>query len=277
METNKVTIADLMQKKESGRKITMMTAYDYPTAKLVDEAGIDTVLVGDSLAMVVLGHESTVPVTVDEMLHHCKAVRRGARRSLILGDMPFMSYQISPEKAVESAARFIKEAGCDTVKLEGGSEMAPTVSAIVRAGIPVCGHIGLTPQTATKLGGFRVQGKDAESARQLLQSARDLEEAGAFMVVLECIPDLLASRITREIRIPTIGIGAGKGCDGQVLVFHDLVGLFERFTPKFAKQYVDLSPLIRTALARYKKEVEDGSFPGPDHTFSMRKEEAEKI
>ncbi len=277
MEKNKVTIADLTQKKETGRKITMMTAYDYPTAKLVDEAGIDTILVGDSLAMVVLGHESTVPVTVDEMLHHCKAVRRGANKSLILGDMPFMSYQISSEKAVENAARFIKEAGCDTVKLEGGTEMAPMVSAIVRAGIPVCGHIGLTPQTATKLGGFKVQGRDAESARQLLKSAKDLEEAGAFMLVLECIPDLLAARITREIKIPTIGIGAGKDCDGQVLVFHDLVGLFERFTPKFAKQYVNLSPMIRKALAEYKKEVEESSFPGPDHTFSMRKEEAEAI
>ena len=277
MERTKVTIADLMRKKETGRKITMMTAYDYPTAKLVDEAGIDTILVGDSLAMVVLGHESTVPVTIDEMLHHCKAVCRGAKKSLILGDMPFMSYQVSPEKAVENAARFIKEAGCDTVKLEGGTEMAPIVKAIVRAGIPVCGHIGLTPQTATMLGGYKVQGKETESARKLLKSAMDLEEAGAFMLVMECIPDLLAARITREIKIPTIGIGAGKDCDGQVLVFHDLVGLFERFTPKFAKQYVNLAPMIRRALAEYKKEVEEGSFPGGNHTFSMRREEAEAI
>ncbi len=277
MEQKKVTIADLIQKKERGQKITMMTAYDYPTARLVDEAGIDTILVGDSLSMVVLGHDSTVPVTVDDMLHHCKAVTRGAKRSLVLGDMPFMSYQISPEKAVENAARFIKEAGCDTVKLEGGTEMASTVRAIVRAGIPVCAHIGLTPQTATMLSGFKVQGKDVESARRLLQSAKDLEEAGAFMLVMECIPNLLAARITNEIKIPTIGIGAGKDCDGQVLVFHDLVGLFERFTPKFVKQYVNLSPMIRQALAEYKKEVEKGSFPGPDHTFSMRKEDADAI
>jgi len=277
MGLKKMTLAELNHKKRVGEKITMMTAYDYPTAKLVDEAGIDTILVGDSLAMVVLGHSSTVPVTVEEMVHHCKAVMRGAQSAFVIGDMPFLSYQVSVEKAVENAGRFFKEALCDSVKLEGGSEMADVVRAIVRAGIPVCGHIGLTPQTATMLSGFKVQGKDAQSARQLLQSAHDLEEAGAFMLVLEAIPDLLAARITQELKIPTIGIGAGKDCDGQVLVFHDLVGMFERFTPKFVKRYVNLSPMIREALLQYKTEVENGTFPGPEHSFMMKPEEAKKI
>jgi len=277
MARKKVTLAELQGKKEAGEKITMMTAYDCPGAQLVDQAGIDTVLVGDSLGMVVLGYDSTVPVTVDEMIHHCKAVRRGTEGAFIIGDMPFMSYHVSVERAVENAGRFVKEAGCDAVKLEGGSEMAPVVEAVVRAGIPVCAHIGLTPQTATMLGGFRVQGKDAESGRAMVRSAKDLEEAGAFMIVMECIPDLLAARITRELRIPTIGIGAGVDCDGQVLVYHDLVGLFERFTPKFVKQYTNLAPLIRDALVQYKTEVEQGAFPGPEHAFAMKPEEAEKI
>mgnify|MGYP006278619331 FL=1 len=277
MERKKVTIAELQAKKEAGQKITMMTAYDYPSAQLVDQAGIDTTLVGDSLGMVVLGYDSTVPVTMDEMIHHCKAVKRGTDHSFIIGDMPFLSYQVSLEKAVENAGRFIKEAGCDAVKLEGGSEMAPVVEAVVRAGIPVCAHIGLTPQTATMLSGFKVQGKDAESARAMVQSAKDLEAAGAFMVVMECIPDLLAARITKELRIPTIGIGAGLDCDGQVLVYHDLVGLFERFTPKFVKQYANLAPTIRDALTKYREEVEQGTFPGPEHSFAMTAEEAEKI
>ena len=277
MDRKKVTITELQQKMETGQKITMMTAYDYPTGRLVDEAGIDTILVGDSLGMVMLGYDSTVPVTMDEMIHHCKAVRRGVKSSFIIGDMPFMSYQISVEKAVENAGRLFKEGGCDSVKLEGGSEMAHIIKAIVRAGIPVCAHIGLTPQTATMLSGFRVQGKDAESANELVQSTRDLENAGAFMIVMECIPDLVAAKITRESKIPTIGIGAGKECDGQVLVFHDLVGLFDRFTPKFVKQYINLSPRIKEALVQFKDEVEDGSFPGPEHTFAMKKEEAKKI
>jgi 3-methyl-2-oxobutanoate hydroxymethyltransferase len=191
--------------------------------------------------------------------------------------MPFLSYQVSIEKAIENAGRFIKEAGCESVKLEGGSEMAPVVKAIVDAGIPVCGHIGLTPQTATKLSGFKVQGKDAESARQLIESAKDLEEAGAFMIVMECIPEVLSARITNGLHIPTIGIGAGKDCDGQVLVYHDLVGLFERFTPKFVKQYVNLAPQIKSALIQYKEEVEAGIFPGPEHAFSMKAEEVLKL
>ena len=277
MDRKKVTLGELQQKKDSGQKITIMTAYDYPMAGLVDEAGIDTILVGDSLGMVVLGYESTVPVTMDEMLHHCKAVNRGAKYGFIIGDMPFMSYHVSVEQAVENAGRFIKEAGCDSVKLEGGSDMAPVVRAVVKAGIPVCAHIGLTPQTATMLSGFKVQGKDAESARELVESARDLEAAGAFMIVMECIPDLLAAKITETLTIPTIGIGAGNDCDGQVLVFHDLVGLFERFTPKFVKQYVNLSPMIKAALVQYKNEVEEGTFPGPEHSFSMKQEEMGKI
>jgi 3-methyl-2-oxobutanoate hydroxymethyltransferase len=277
MERKKVTIAELHQKKTVGKKITMMTAYDYPTANLVDQAGIDTILVGDSLGMVMLGYDSTVPVTMDEMIHHCKAVSRGAKSSFIIGDMPFMSYQTNVEKAVENAGRFMKEAGCDSVKLEGGSEMAPVVKAIVTAGVPVCGHIGLTPQTATMLSGFKVQAKDSESARQLVKSAKDLEEAGTFMIVMECIPDLVAEKITKELKIPTIGIGAGKHCDGQVLVYHDLVGLFERFTPKFVKQYINLAPKIKGALIKFKSEVEEGAFPGPEHTFSMKEEEAKKI
>jgi 3-methyl-2-oxobutanoate hydroxymethyltransferase len=277
MERKKVTISDLMSKKEQGQRITMLTAYDYPTAQMVDQAGIETILVGDSLGMVVLGYSSTVPVSMEEMIHHAKAVARGTKYAFVIGDMPFMSYQTGIQKAIENAGRFMKEGGCDAVKLEGGSEAAPTVKAIVTAGVPVCGHIGLTPQTATQLSGFKVQGKDAESARTLINSAKDLEEAGAFMLVMECIPDVLAARITREIRIPTIGIGAGRDCDGQVLVYHDTVGLFDRFTPKFVKQYIKLGPMVIEALTEYKKEVEAGTFPGKEHTFSMRKEEAEKL
>lgn len=277
MERKKTTISDLMSKKERGEKITMLTAYDYPTARLVDQAGVDTILVGDSLGMVVLGYASTVPVSMEEMIHHSKAVTRGTEYAFVIGDMPFMSYQSSVNKAIENAGRFMKEADCDAVKLEGGSEVAPIVKAIVTAGVPVCGHIGLTPQTATQLSGFKVQGKDAESAGNLIKSAKDLEEAGAFMVVMECIPDVLASRITKELRIPTIGIGAGKECDGQVLVYHDVVGLFERFTPKFVKQYITLGPMVVDALREYKEEVEKGLFPGEEHTFRMDREEAEKL
>jgi len=277
MNRKKIAISDLMQKKAQGQKITMMTAYDYPTARLVDRAGMDTILVGDSLGMVVLGYDSTVSVTMAEMIHHCKAVSRGTDYALIIGDMPFMSYQVSLEQALANAGRLIQEAGCDSVKLEGGSEVAPVVHAITRAGIPVCGHIGLTPQTATMLGGFKVQGRDVESAKRLITSAKDLEAAGAFMIVIECVPDILAAQITGELDIPTIGIGAGKACDGQVLVYHDLVGLFERFTPKFVKQYLRLAPMIQDALVQYKAEVENGSFPGPEHVFSMNTADAAKL
>jgi len=277
MSRKKVTIAELQEKKQKKQKITMLTAYDYPTARILDQVEIDTILVGDSGGMVALGYESTVPVTLDEMLVLSKAVSRGNKSAFLIVDMPFMSYQVSDENAIENAGRLIKEAGCDAVKLEGGSEFASTVRAIVRAGIPVCAHIGLTPQTATMLSGFKVQGKDAAGARKLIQSAKDLEAAGAFMIVFECIPDSLAARITEELKIPTIGIGAGKDCDGQVLVYHDTVGLFERFTPKFAKQYINLASMIRGAVSQYKTEVETGIFPGPEHAFTMIKEEAEKI
>ena len=276
-QADKITISYLMEKKRKGEKITMVTAYDYPSARMLDEVGIDTVLVGDSVGMVVLGYESTIPVTMDEMIHHCKAVSRAVKRSFIIGDMPFMSYQVSVEKAIENAGRFIKEGGCDAVKLEGGSEVAHIVKAIVDMGIPVCAHIGLTPQRATMLSGYRAQGKDAETARTLIASAKDLERAGAFMIVMECIPDVLARIITKQLNIPTVGIGAGKDCDGQVLVYHDILGLFEKFVPKFVKQYANLSIQIKEALKRFKEEVESGKFPTPEHAFHMDPEEAEKL
>jgi 3-methyl-2-oxobutanoate hydroxymethyltransferase len=275
--SGKVSILDLAEKKKQGTKITMLTAYDFAMASMIDQVGIDTILVGDSLGMVVLGYDSTVPVTMEDMLHHCKAVRRGVSRALLIGDMPFMSYQVSIPQAIENAGRFIKEAGCDAVKLEGGAEMADTVKAIVDAGIPVCAHIGLTPQTATKLGGFKVQGKDAESARAMMESAKALDRAGAFLMVMECIPSPLAAEITKTVALGTIGIGAGPDCDGQVLVTNDLLGLFEKFIPKFVKQYSQLAPQIKAALAEYVKEVQAGTFPGPEHQFGMAQEELSKI
>ena len=277
MSGAKVTIADLHQKKADGKKITMLTAYDFSTASMIDQAGIDAILVGDSLGMVILGLDSTVPVTMDDMIHHCKAVRRGVQRAFLIGDMPFMSYNVSREEAVRNAGRFLKEAGCDAVKLEGGVEMAPVVKAVVSAGIPVCAHIGLTPQTATMLSGFKVQGKDAAGAKALLDSAKALEEAGAFMVVLECVPDAIAGLISRSVSMPTIGIGAGGQCDGQVLVTNDLLGLYEKFVPKFVKQYAKLAPQIKEALAAYVQEVESGAFPAPEHGFAMKAEELEKL
>jgi 3-methyl-2-oxobutanoate hydroxymethyltransferase len=277
MERKKVTNQDLVAKKKSGKKITMLTAYDFALGSFIDQSGIDMILVGDSLGMVVLGYDSTVPVTMDEMIHHCRAVRRGVRYAFLVGDMPFMSYNVSKEEAVRNAGRFIKEAGCDAVKLEGGLEVAETVRTIVLAGIPVMAHIGLTPQTAGQLGGFKVQGKDATSAQHLLDSALALEEAGACSIVMECIPDKLAGLISRTLKIPTIGIGAGPECDGQVLVTNDLLGLFERFTPKFVKQYIKLFPMIKEAAEVYKNEVEAGKFPGPEHSFVMENKELSRI
>ena len=277
MDRKKITITDLQQKKRDGRKITMLTAYDYPTARLVDEAGIDGVLVGDSLGMVVLGYDSTVPVTMDEMIHHAKAARRGTRYAFLIGDMPFMSYQVSTEDAVRNAGRFMKEAGCEAVKLEGGEEVVDAVKAIVTAGIPVMGHIGLTPQTISKLGGYKIQGKDAEAAGRLLHQALGLEAAGCFAIVLECVPDKVASHITAKLAIPTISCGAGPGCDGQVLVTNDMIGLFDRFTPKFVKQYVKLSEVILKAFKEYKEEVEAGLFPAKEHCFTMKDEEFNKL
>lgn len=271
----KTSILDLQRKKTEGQPITMLTAYDYPGAILVDEAGIDLILVGDSLAMTVLGYPNTVSVTVDEMLHHCKAVARGAKRAFLIGDMPFMSYQIERNEAVRNAGRFIKEAGMDAVKLEGGREVVETTQAIVKAGIPVMGHLGLTPQTATKLGGYKVQGKTAAAAQHLLEDALALEEAGCFSLVLEAVPAAVAKAVSQRLIIPTIGIGAGPNCDGQVLVFHDILGLFDRFTPKFVKKYADLRPAILAAFQAYRQEVEAGEFPTANHSFTIDEQELE--
>lgn len=269
MAKQKVTIPQLRDWKAQGKKIRMITAYDYPTALLVDRSDIELILVGDSLGMVVLGYDGTVPVTMDEMVHHIKPVVRGARNTLIVGDMPFMSYNVSIEKAIENAGRLMKEGGADCVKLEGGLAMTLVVKALVDAGIPVMAHIGLTPQTASQLGGFKVQGKDEAAARRTLEEAQAMESVGAFSIVLEAIPAPLAKLITEKIKIPTIGIGAGVHCDGQVLVLHDLIGLFDRFTPKFVKKYANVSEDILSAMNAYAKEVETGEFPGPEHSFTM--------
>jgi 3-methyl-2-oxobutanoate hydroxymethyltransferase len=273
MEPTKKTIPQFMDMKTRGEKITMLTAYDYPTALLVEQSGIDMILVGDSLGMVALGYDSTVPVTMEEMLHHTKAVRRGAQHTFIVGDMPFMSYNVSIADAIVNAGRFMKEAHVDAIKLEGGETVAGTVAAIVRAGIPVMGHIGLTPQTVSQLGGFKVQGRDRAAAERLLRDAKALEAAGVFSIVLEAIPQQLAEYITKELSVPTIGIGAGVQCDGQVLVFHDLLGLFQRFVPKFVKQYTDLAPIIIDAFTAYRDEVKQGAFPEPKHSFNIDAEQ----
>ncbi len=267
MSSQKVLISDLQQKKKNKHAITMLTAYDYPSATLVDEAGLDIILVGDSVAMTVLGYPDTVSITVDEMVHHCKAVARGAKRAFLIGDMPFLSYQIDAKEAIRNAGRFIKEARMDAVKLEGGREVMESVRAIIDAGIPVMGHLGLTPQTATKLGGYKVQGKTEKSAKRMLEDAVSLEQAGCFALVLEAVPSKLAESITAEINIPTIGIGAGPACDGQVLVFHDILGLFDQFTPKFVKQYANLREPILNAIRTYRQEVESGAFPTDSHSF----------
>ena len=277
MERRKIMITDLYDKKKASGKITMLTAYDYPTARLADEAGIDCILVGDSLGMVVLGYESTVPVTMDEMIHHAKAVRRGTKHAFLIGDMPFMSYQVSKEEAVRNAGRFMKEAGCDAVKLEGGDEVLEVVEAISDAGIPVLGHLGLTPQTVSKLGGYKVQGKSAEAAKKILGQALRLEKAGCFAIVLECVPGKAAGYITGKLKIPTISCGAGVSCDGQVLVTNDMIGLFDRFVPKFVKQYANLSGVISEAFKKYKADIESGKFPGPEHTFEIKEEELKKL
>lgn len=270
MSTKKLTVFDVINMKASGDRIVALTAFDAGSAALLDQAGVDIILVGDSLAMVVLGYESTVPVTMDEMIHHSRAAKRGGNRALLVGDMPFLSYQADKRDAILNAGRFIKEGGCDAVKLEGGIEVAETVSAIVRAGIPVMGHIGLTPQTAGQLGGYKIQGNDAESARRILAEAGALEKAGAFSLVLECIPDKLAEVITDTIAIPTIGIGAGSGCDGQILVTHDLLGMFEKFVPSFVKTYVKLAPQMKEAVASFREDVKSGRFPDQDHSFTMK-------
>lgn len=268
--TKRKSVTEIMAMKSAGAKITMLTAYDASMAAMLAGCGVDVLLVGDSLGMVVLGYDSTVPVTMDEMIHHAAAVRRGAPGAFVIGDMPFGSYQSGARDAILNGARFLKEAGCDAVKLEGGLEVCATVSALVAAGIPVMAHIGLTPQTASQLGGYKVQGRDLESARTLLESARGLQEAGAFGLVLECIPEQLAGIISQALVIPTIGIGAGVHCDGQVLVTHDLLGMFEKFVPSFIKTYTSLSPLIRENVTRYTEEVRSGAFPDQAHSFTAK-------
>ncbi len=263
------TVADIRSMKTAGKKISMLTAYDASMARLLDSCGaVDVLLVGDSLGMVMLGYDSTVPVTMEEMLHHAKAVRRGAPDAFIVGDMPFGAYHTGERDAIFNGMRFMKEAGCDAVKLEGGLAMCGVVRALVDAGISVMAHIGLTPQTAGQLGGYKVQGKGLDAARRLLAEARGLEKAGAFAVVMECIPSGLAQVITGAIAIPTIGIGAGVHCDGQVLVTHDLLGMFDKFTPKFVKKFSELSPVIKQSIEDYGAAVKAGSFPAPEHGFA---------
>jgi 3-methyl-2-oxobutanoate hydroxymethyltransferase len=277
MDRKKITPLDIQAMKKEGRKITMLTAYDYPIALLEDRAGIDIILVGDSVGMTVLGYQNTLPVTMDEMIHHTKAVTRGAKYALIIGDMPFMSYNTSERDAILNAGRFMKEARADAIKLEGGASVKDIAKAIIKAGIPVMGHIGLTPQTISMLGGFKVQGKDAEAAQKLIDDALLLEDIGSFCVVLEAIPAPIAKRITERLAIPTIGIGAGVDCDGQVLVVHDMLGLFDRFTPKFAKRYVNLSELMLKAFESYREEVSKGTFPTDQHSFHIDEKELSKI
>jgi 3-methyl-2-oxobutanoate hydroxymethyltransferase len=273
----RVTTATIREKKLKHQKSTMLTSYDYSLAAMVDEAGIDMILVGDSLGMVQLGYENTLSVTMEDMLHHTAAVVRGTKSSLVVGDMPFLSYHISITEAVRNAGRFIQEAGAQAIKLEGGLERIDTVKAIVDAQIPVMGHIGLTPQSVNQLGGFKVQGKDLETANKLIASAKALEEAGVFGIVLECVPTLLAKKITEEVSVPTIGIGAGPYCDGQVLVINDMLGMFKGHIPKFVKKFANLEPLIMEALQAYKMEVEEGLFPAEEHGFTIKDEVLEKL
>jgi 3-methyl-2-oxobutanoate hydroxymethyltransferase len=277
MDRKKITPVDVQTMKKERKKITMLTAYDYPMALLEDRAGIEIILVGDSLAMTVLGYENTLPVTMDEMIHHTKAVTRGAKYALVIGDMPFMSYNTSEKDAIFNAGRFMKEGKADAVKLEGGVSVKDIVRAIVKAGIPVMGHIGLTPQTISMLGGFKVQGKDAKAAQKIIDDALLLEDAGAFSVLLEAVPAPIAKRITERLKVPTIGIGAGVHCDGQVLVVHDMLGLFDRFTPKFAKRYVNLSESMLKAFQEYREEVLQGAFPTDQHSFHIDEKEMRKI
>jgi 3-methyl-2-oxobutanoate hydroxymethyltransferase len=271
----KITVPAFREKRRRGEPITVLTAYDYPTARALDAAGVDAILVGDSLAMVVLGHPNTLAVTMNEMLHHARAVSRGAQTPLLIGDMPFMSYQADVAEAVRNAGRFLQEAGMNAVKLEGGRSVAPTVKAIVQAGIPVQGHLGLTPQSLNQIGGWRVQGRTAEGARALLEDALTLEDSGCFSIVLESVPARLAAYITERLEVPTIGIGAGAGTSGQVLVTHDILGLYDRFTPRFAKRYADLGQSMVGAFAAFRADVTAGLFPASEHFYHLPIEEWE--
>ena len=266
---NRITTADIREMKKRGQKIVMMTAYDYPTARLVDEAGADVILVGDTLGMVVLGYDSTLPVTMEDMIHHTKAAVRGSKHAMVVGDMPFMSFQTGWQDAMRNAARFLQETGCGAVKLEGGVRSAEIVKKLVEAGIPVMGHIGLTPQSVNQVGGWKVQGKTPAAAVQLMHDAQALEQAGAFAIVLELVPAPLAELLTGRLSVPTIGIGAGVHCDGQVQVFHDLLGLYDGFVPKHAGRYADAGAIIRDAVARYAADVRTGAFPTDKQSFKM--------
>ena len=273
MSRKKVTILDIQKRKQTNIPITMLTAYDFAAAVLVDKADIDIILVGDSLGMVMLGYSGTTQVTMEEMLHHCKAVAKGSTAALLVGDMPFLSYQADKAEAVRNAGRFLKEAAMECVKVEGGREIASTIKAIVQAGIPVMGHIGLTPQTVSQLGGFRIQGKTAASAQALLEDALALQEAGCFAIVLEAVPAPVATKISRRLTIPTIGIGAGVGCDGQVLVYHDMLGLYDRLQPRFLKQFGAIGEAVTTAVQTYSEEVRNRTFPAEEHTYPMSEAE----
>jgi 3-methyl-2-oxobutanoate hydroxymethyltransferase len=277
MSEAKVTIPDIQQAKREGRKLSMLTAYDYPFGLMADQAGIDIVLVGDSLGMVVMGLDGTVAVTMEHMIHHIQAVMRGCKRALTIGDMPFMSYNTSIRDAIVNAGRLMKEGGCEAIKLEGGHDFAPTIQAIVKAGIPVQGHVGLTPQTASSLGGFKIQGKDARDAIKIIEDAKALESAGVFSIILEAVPAPLGKLVAESVRVPVIGIGAGPDVDGQVLVTHDMVGLFDKFVPKFVKQYAQIRTSIIAAMQQYKTDVQTGAFPGPEHSFKMPAEALARI
>jgi len=277
MNKGKFTVSSFIDFKEKGTKISMLTAYDYSTAKLLDEAGVDTILVGDSLGMVMLGYDDTLKVTMDDMLHHTRAVARGVEKAFVIGDMPFMSYHISVEEAVRNAGRFIKEAGADAVKLEGGTDVLDKITAIVKAQIPVVGHLGLTPQSVNMFGGFKVQGKSEAQAKKLIEEALMLQDAGVSSIVLECVPEKLAKMVSEKLDIPTIGIGAGKYCDGQVLVIQDMLGMYSDFTPKFVKQFADVGSIMKDAVAAYKSEVQAMTFPEEKHTFKIKDEVLDKL
>lgn len=273
----KNTVLTIQKQKEAGEKITMLTCYDYSMAKLMDESGINMLLVGDSLGNVILGYEDTIPVTMEDMIHHTAAVSRGAKDALVVGDMPFMSYQTSVYDAVVNAGRLMKEGHAQMVKLEGGAAVCPQIKAIVEASIPVCAHLGLTPQSIHAFGGFKVQAKSEEAAIRLLEDAKRVEEAGASAVVLEAVPAELATIVSKALRIPTIGIGAGNGCDGQVLVYQDMLGMFQDFTPKFVRKFANIGQVMKEAFASYKEAVADGSFPAQEHTYKIDPEILEKV
>lgn len=277
MREHKFTTNSFIDSKKNGEKISMLTAYDYSTAKLLDESGVDTILVGDSLGMVMLGYENTLQVTIEDMLHHCRAVKRGVKKAFVIGDMPFMTYHTTVENAIINAGRFIQEAGVDAVKLEGGRIVKDKIEGIIRAQIPVVGHLGLTPQSVNMMGGFKVQGKDEAKAKELIEDALMLEEIGCVAIVLECVPEKLARIISEKVSIPTIGIGAGNGCDGQVLVIQDMLGMYSDFVPKFVKRFGDIGPSIKDAVRSYIEEVKSGAFPEEKHTFKINDDVLEKL